>query len=90
MHIRKFQESSAPPLEKPHRGTPEGHCGQTSEHAREIARESHRSIRKTQTTAASSYELEVKFSFYFNEVAMIGRKKRNLWHELYVMKALKI
>ena len=47
------------------------HRGQTSEHAREIARGSHRSIRKTNNvavTAASSFELEAKFSFYFNEV----------------------
>ena len=48
------------------------HRGQTSEHAREIARGSHRSIRKTLhvavTTAASSCELEAKSSFYFNEV----------------------
>ena len=48
------------------------HRGQTSEHAREIARGSHRSIRKTLhvavTTGASSCELEAEFSFYFNEV----------------------
>ena len=48
------------------------HYGQKSEYAREIARGSHRSIRKTLyvalTTAASSCELEAKFSFYFNEV----------------------
>ena len=47
------------------------HRGQTSEQAREIARGSHRSIRKTlrvAVTAASSCELEAKFSFYFNEV----------------------
>ena len=48
------------------------HCGQMSEHAREIARRSHRLIRKTLhvavTTAASSCEFEAKFSFYFNEV----------------------
>ena len=48
------------------------HRGKTSEHAREIARGSHRSIRKTLhvavTTAASSCELEAKLSFYFNEV----------------------
>ena len=47
------------------------HRGQTSEHAREIAWGSHRSIRKTLhvpvTTAAPSCELEAKFSFYFNE-----------------------
>ena len=46
------------------------HRGQTSEHAREIARD--RLIRKTLhvavTTAASSCELEAKFSFYLNEV----------------------
>ena len=49
-----------------------GHRGQTSEHAREIARGSHRSIRKTLhvavKTAASSCESEAKISFYFNEV----------------------
>ena len=48
------------------------HCRQTSEHAREITRGSHRSIGKTLhvavTTAASSCELEAKYSFYFNEV----------------------
>ena len=48
------------------------HRGQTSEHALEITRGSHRSIRKTVhvavTTAASSCELEAKYSFYFNEV----------------------
>ena len=48
------------------------HRGQTSEHAREIARGLHRSIRKTLhvavTTAAPSCELEAKFSVYFNEV----------------------
>ena len=61
------------------------HRGQTSEHAREIAQGSHCSIHKTLhvavTTAASSCELEAKFSYYFNESssAMLGRKKRNLW-----------
>ena len=48
------------------------HRGQTYEHAREIERGSHRSIRKTLhvavTTATSSCEFEAKFSFYFNEV----------------------
>ena len=47
------------------------HRGQTCEHAREIVRGSHSSIRKTlhvAVTAASSRELEAKFSFYFNEV----------------------
>ena len=50
----------------------EPHRGQTSEHAREITRGSHRSIRKTLhvavTTAVSSCELEAKYPFYFNEV----------------------
>ena len=40
------------------------HRGQTSEHAREIARDRIVSV----TRAASSCELEPKFSFYFNEV----------------------
>ena len=40
--------------------------GQTSEHAREITRELHRSIRKTLHVA--SFELEAKYSFYFNEI----------------------
>ena len=48
------------------------HRGQTSEHAPEIARGSHRSIRKTLhvavTTAAPSCELKAKLCFYFNEV----------------------
>ena len=50
----------------------EFHHDQTSEHARGIARGSHRSIWKilhgAVTTAASSCELEANFSFYFNEV----------------------
>ena len=51
-----------------------------SEHAREIARGSHRSIRKTlhvAVTAASSCELEAKFSFYFNEVHRQGIYDKN-------------
>ena len=54
---------------------------QTSEHAREIGRGSHRSIRKTPhvavKTAASSCELEAKFSFYFNEVHRQGTYDMN-------------
>ena len=54
-----------------------------SEHAREIERGSHRSIRKTLhvavTTAVttSSCELEAKFSFYFNEVHRQGTYDMN-------------
>ena len=57
------------------------HRGQTSEHAREIARGSHCSIRKTLhvavTTGASSCELEAQFSFYFNEVHRQGTYDMN-------------
>ena len=49
-------------------GHQHAHRGQTSEHAREIARGSHRSILKTLyvavTTAASSCELEAKYSCF--------------------------
>ena len=52
-----------------------------SEHARENARGSHLLIRKTLyvavKTAASSSELEAKFSFYFNEVHRQGTYDMN-------------
>ena len=57
------------------------HRGQTSEHAQEIARGSHPSIRKTLHVAvkpaASSCELEAKFSFYLNEVHRQGTYDMN-------------
>ena len=60
------------PCNLPVHGSTGSHRGQTSEHARETTRGSHRSIRKTLhvavTTAASPCELEAKYSFYFNEV----------------------
>ena len=58
--------------EKNHRDQGRPHRGQKSEHARKITRGSHHSIRKNLhvavTTAASSCELEAKYSFFLNEV----------------------
>ena len=75
MHQAGLKERMAacdPGTRRARKEGPRVHRGQTSEHGREIARGSHRSIRKTLhvalTTAASSCELEAKFSFYFNEV----------------------
>ena len=68
-------------FQRQHQATSDLHRGQTSEHAREIARGSHRSIRKTLhvavKTAASSCELEAKFSFYFSEVHRQGTYDMN-------------
>ena len=44
------------------------HRGQTSEHAREITRGSSGIVSFDSKNPASSYELEAKLSFYFNEV----------------------
>ena len=78
-HINQTKYSATPPTQQTFFLQPRFwvvawavHRGQTSEHAREIAQGSHRSIRKTPhvavTTAVPSCELEAKFCFCLNEV----------------------
>ena len=64
------------------------HHGQTSEHAREIARGSHRAIRKTLhvavTTSASSCELEAKFSVVLAGLLHFAKEKYFCLYYLFV------